>query len=188
MTEKAKTQERSDKDLPKEIEKLSHRAAKLDKSLPLRMRAKSGVEQGILSAVAAVAAYLPPHYFGLREGFWGSITAISVVQTAPEAARNNGRDQCIGSAVGGLIGVAVVFMTGSTLWSYILAVVLSVFACWCLNVVSTTRLAAITATIILLVPHTTTPEHMLVSRLSEVAWGVAVALAVIWVRQRFLKP
>jgi len=188
MTETAEAKKRLDDTLPKEIRQLSDRAAKLGKALPLRERMRSGLEMGILSVIAALVAYLPPHLVGIQEGFWASITAISVVQTAPEAAPSSGRDQFIGSAVGGGMGVAVVFITGPSIWAYALAVLLSILACWCLNAASTTRLAGITATIVLLVPHSTSPEQMLISRLSEVAWGVAVALAVLWVRQRFLKP
>ena len=49
---------------------------------------------------------------------------------------------------------------------------------WLVNVASAARLATITATIILLVLHQGTAEHLVVSRMSEVAGGVLVAIAV----------
>jgi hypothetical protein len=86
-----------------------------------------------------------------------------------------------------VIGVGVAFVTGPLLLGYVLAVMLSVLVCWFLNVASASRLSGITATIILLVPRTGTPQHMLTSRVSEVAWGVLVARTLVWARERFLK-
>jgi hypothetical protein len=54
-------------------------------------------------------------------------------------------------------------------------------------VIPASRLAGITATIILLVPHSGTPGHMLVSRVGEVGWGVTVALGLVWLRERLLR-
>jgi uncharacterized membrane protein YccC len=187
MTETAEARKCRTDGLPGRIERLGGRMAKLRKIIPLRQRMEGGLEQGVLSAAAAVAAYLPTQALGLKEGFWGAITAVAVVQTDRGAARSSGRDQCTGAAVGGVIGVGVAFVTGPLLLGYALAVVLSVLVCWFLNVASASRLSGITATIILLVPHTGTPQHMLTSRVSEVAWGVLVALTLVWARERFLK-
>ena len=43
------------------------------------------------------------------------------------------------------------------------------------------RLAAVTTTIILLVPHTGSPQQMMIARLSEVGWGIAVAAGLVWI-------
>jgi len=139
-----------------------------------------------MSTVAALAAYLPTQALGLREGFWAAITAIAVVQTEFGATRTTARDQFVGAAIGGVIGVAVVLATGQHIASYGLAAGLSVLCAWLLNVATAARLAGITATIILLVPHPgTSAERMMLSRVVEVGWGVAVAIAVVWLVERF---
>lgn len=68
--------------------------------------------------------------------------------------------------------------------THAVAVIVAVLACWTLNVASASRLAGITATIILLVPHVGSPESMLVSRLVEVGWGICMAVATVWVAAR----
>lgn len=162
------------------IDRLQRRVADLTKAMPFTDRLGAGAQQALLSSVGALVAYLPTQALGLREGFWGAITAIAVMQTEFGAARNTGRDQVIGSAIGGAIAVAVVLTLGQGLGFYILAVVLSVLACAALNVGSASRLAAITATIIILVPHSGSPQHMLLSRVGEVAWGALVGLSLVW--------
>jgi len=146
----------------------------------LRAKLVGGVSQGLISATAALLAYLPAKPLGLQEGFWGSITAIAVVQTELAATRNSARDQFAGAATGGLIGAAVVSILGESVPAYALAVVASMTACWVLNINTAARLAGITATIIALVPHSTTVARMMLSRVAEVGWGVAVAIGVVW--------
>ena len=169
------------------IEGLRARLSDLSKAMPLPQRLRGGLSQGVTSALAAVVAYLPTQALGLQEGFWGAITAMAVTQTELGATRNNGRDQFTGAAIGGVVGVAVALTAGQHLAGYVMAVVLSMLACWAVNIASASRLAGITATIILLVPHTGTPGHMLVSRVGEVGWGVVVALCLVWARERLLR-
>nr|WP_245214405.1 FUSC family protein [Pararoseomonas indoligenes] len=150
------------------------------KALPANDRLRGGLRQAVLTAIAATIAYLPTQALGLREGFWGAITAIAVVQNEWGAARGAGRDQFLGATIGGIVGVAVVLTLGQAYLCYLVAIVLAVLVCWVANLASASRLAAITATIILLVPHTGTPQHMLFSRVSEVGWGALVALTLVW--------
>ncbi len=158
--------------------------ALLQKELPLLRRMAGGAHHGLISACAAVLAYLPTQAFGLKESFWSAITAISVVQTEFQATQSTARDQFIGAAIGGTIGVCVSLAFGEQLLVYAAAVVVSMLTCWALNVASASRLAGITATIILLVPHTGSPERMFAARLTEVGWGVCVAIAVVWLAGR----
>ena len=115
---------------------------------------------------------------------WGAITAIAVVQTEYKAARTTARDQFVGAAIGGGIGVAVVAATGQHLVSYVVAVVVSVLASWMLNVATAARLSGVTATIIMVVPHAGSPQSEMMARVSEVAWGLSVAIAVVWLTGR----
>jgi uncharacterized membrane protein YccC len=160
---------------------LSAQLARVRKQFSLGHRAKHGLEHAVMSAAAAILAYMPTQILGLREGFWAAITAIGVVQTEFGATRTTARDQFTGAALGGLIGLSVTIFVGHGLLSYTLAVMTSVLTCWLINIASAARLAGVTATIILLVPHVgATPEQMLLSRVSEVGWGVTVAIAVVW--------
>ena len=162
-------------------------AAQAKARLPLRAKLDGGLGQGLISAIAAILAYLPTKPLGLQEGFWGAITAIAVVQTELDATRNSARDQFAGAATGGIIAAAVVSLAGQSLAAYALAVVLSMTACWLLNITSAARLAGSTATIIALVPHHATIGGMMLSRVAEVGWGVAVAIGVVWVANRIFK-
>ncbi|SFG92053.1 FUSC family protein [Methylobacterium gossipiicola] len=165
---------------------LRQQLSRLRKRLPLRRRFVGGAAHGLMSASAALIAYIPTQALSLREGFWSAITAIAVVQTEFRATRSMARDQFLGAATGGLIGLAVLGSVGQDLVAYALAVILSLTACWLLNVASAGRLAGITATIILLVPHYGTAQRMFGSRLLEVGWGVTVAVAVGWVATRLM--
>ena len=156
----------------------------LRKTLPLMHRLVSGAQHGFISASAALLAYLPTRAFGLNEGFWSAITAISVVQTEFLATKTTARDQFIGAMIGGCIGVCASLAFGQQLLVYAAAIVLSMSVCSALNVASSSRLSAVTATIILLVPHTGSPARMFGSRITEVGWGVCVAVATVWLAAR----
>ncbi|GAA0254056.1 hypothetical protein LNAOJCKE_5500 [Methylorubrum aminovorans] len=181
--ESAAETRRADRDTSR-IRWLRDQAARLHKRLPLRRRLTGGLAHGIMSSVAAVAAYLPTQLFGLQEGFWAAITAVAVAQTELGATRSTARDQFTGAAIGGLIGLAAYLALGPSVPAYGVAVVLAILVCWLVNVASACRLAGITATIILLVPHLGPVERMAGSRVVEVGWGVCVALATVWLVTR----
>ena len=158
------------------------RQAQNSKELPFRARLKGGTAQALMSAAAAVIAYLPTRPLGLHEGFWGSITAIAVVQAELSATQSSARDQFTGAAIGGAISALISTVAGEHLPAYMLALVLSMLACWLLNVSTAARLAGSTVTIIMLVPHVGTGGwRMMIFRVAEVGWGVAVAIAIVWV-------
>ncbi len=166
------------------LTELSARLLSLQKSLPLLHRMAGGLHHGLVSACAAVIAYLPTRPLGLKEGFWSAMTAIAVVQTEFRATETTARDQFIGAAIGGITGLCAYLALGTHLLVYAAAVVVAMLICWAFNVASASRLAGTTATIILLVPHTGSPAGMFGSRLAEVAWGVSVAVLTVWVAAR----
>lgn len=170
---------RADSDVGR-IRWLRGQVVRLSKRLPLRRRLSRGLAHGLMSAFAAVAAYVPTQLLGLREGFWAAITAVAVAQTEFGATRSTARDQFTGAAIGGGVGLTAYLGLGPSLWTYAAAVVLATLACWLVNVASACRLAGITATIILLVPHVGPVERMAGSRVVEVGWGVCVAIATVW--------
>jgi len=167
-----------------EVSVLNASIASLRSALPLLSRVASGAHHGMICACAALLAYLPAHAIGLKESFWSAITAISVSQTEFRAAQTTARDQFIGAAVGGLIGLCAFLALGESLIAYALAVVLAMLVCSVMNVGSASRLAGITATIILLVPRSGSPAGMFLARLSEVGWGLCVAVTIVWLAGR----
>lgn len=168
-----------------EVTDLSVRLTALRRAIPVLRRTVAGSHHGILSACAALIAYLPAQALGLGQSFWSAIAAISVVQTEFRATESTARDQFLGAAIGGITGVGASFARGHSLLTYSLAVVLAMSVCWVLNVATASRLAGTTATIILLVPHIDTPGRMFLSRVSEVGWGVCSAIGTVWFAARF---
>jgi len=168
-----------------EVTDLSLRLAALRRATPALRRTVAGSHHGLLSACAALLAYLPTHALGLGQSFWSAIAAISVVQTEFRATESTARDQFLGAAIGGITGVGTSFAHHHGLFVYSLAVVLAMAICWVLNVGTASRLAGTTATIILLVPHLDTPGRMFLSRVTEVGWGVCSAIATVWFAARF---
>lgn len=153
--------------------------------LTIAHRLAGGAHYGLTSAFAAVIAYVPTRALGLQEGFWSAITAIAVVQAEFQATQSTARDQFFGAAVGGVTGLCALLAFGQHLLVYAAAVVAAMAACWAANIASASRLAGITATIILLVPHAGSPWRMFGSRIVEVGWGVLVAILTVWVAARF---
>jgi uncharacterized membrane protein YccC len=161
-------------------QKWTARLARLSDRLPARAKIVGGLLQGIMSATAAIIAYLPAKPLGLREGFWASITAIAVAQSGLGATQSSARDQFTGAAIGGLVSVILVSIAGQHLAVYVFAVMVSILACWIVNVSSAARISGSTVTIILLVPHQGSVGGMMISRVAEVGWGVVVGVAIVW--------
>jgi len=167
-----------------QLAELTANLTSLRRGLPLLHRIAGGAHHGLISACAALLAFVPAHEIGLKESFWGAITAISVTQTEFRATQTTARDQFLGAAVGGLVGLGTFLALGQSLMVYGLAVLLAMLICWTLNIASASRLAGITATIILLVPRVGSVQSVFVSRLIEVGWGVCVAVATVWLAGR----
>jgi len=172
-------------ELPDPPNTWSGKLKRLGARLAPRAKMIGGLSQGLMSAAAAILAYFPTKPLGLQEGFWGAITAIAVVQSELGATRNSARDQFAGAAIGGLTSAVIVSLAGQSLLAYALAVVVSVMACWMFDVSSAARLAGSTATIIALVPHHGAVEWMLMSRITEVVWGLSVGIGIVWLVNRF---
>ena len=153
------------------------------KRLHIRDRVRQGVAHAALGVSAAILAYVPPSLLGLREGFWAAISALAITQTQFTTAFNMGRDQMLGAMIGGAAGALTAALVGKGLAAYGLAVCVAILAAWLANAGTAARLASITTTIIILVPHQTSDTYMLISRVSEVFWGVLSALAVVKIAQ-----
>jgi uncharacterized membrane protein YccC len=150
-------------------------------------RLGAGLNNGVISAIAALIAYEPIHALSLREGFWAALTTFAVVQSQLDAAKAMALKQFIGAIIGGIVGLCLLLGIGQNPLVYFAAIVISTLACWVLNVGAASPLAGITCTIILLVPPALgTPQHMLIARVLDVLWGICVAVLVVWLHSRLL--
>lgn len=133
-----------------------------------------------MTASAAWISYATSSLIGLREGFWAAISAIVVMQTDLTGTESSARDRFIGTAIGGLIGWICGLCWHGNLWIYALATGITVFGCWLAKVSTAGRLAAVTVTVIVLIPQSEAIWKVALFRSLEVSWGIAVAITVAW--------
>jgi uncharacterized membrane protein YccC len=144
----------------------------------------AGIRQGLMTAAAAWISYASSSLIGLREGFWAAISAIVVLQADLTTTESSARDRFVGTAIGGLIGWACALCWHGHLWIYALAVGLTIFGCWLAEVGAAGRLAAITVTVIVLIPQSEVVWKIALFRSLEVSWGIAIAVAIAWLATR----
>ena len=129
------------------------------------------------TALAAALCWWLALRFGLHDGYWGSISAIIVLQSNFGSTVNASRDRILGTLIGALLGFSF-SLFGVLPWNYILAVLAAVIVCGLLGLHSSSRLAGVTITIIMLVQKTGPRWSLALERVGEVLLGIVVALAV----------
>ena len=158
--------------------------------LAVKLRVESAEKSGLLSwenkrllvhaaktALAAALCWWLALRFGLHDGYWGSISAIIVLQSNVGSTVNASRDRLLGTLIGAIFGFSF-SMFGVLPWNYILAVLAAVVACGLLGLRSSSRLAGVTITIIMLVHNEGSRWGLAMDRVSQVVLGIVVALAV----------
>jgi uncharacterized membrane protein YccC len=115
--------------------------------------------------------------FGLHDGYWGSISAIIVLQSNVGATVTASRDRTLGTLIGAALGFGF-SLFGPTVLSYILALLVAIVACGLLGLRNSSRLACVTITIVMLVHNEGSRWSLALDRVSEVIFGIVVALAV----------
>jgi uncharacterized membrane protein YccC len=129
------------------------------------------------TALAAALCWWIALLFGLHDGYWGSISAIIVLQSNVGATVTASRDRLLGTVIGSLLGFGFSFF-GPPLLSYILALLVAIVACGVLGLRNSSRLAGVTITIIMLVHREGSHWGLALDRVGEVLLGIVVALAV----------
>ena len=102
--------------------------------LAIKLHAKETVQAGLLSwerqrllihaaktALAAALCWWLVLRFGLHDGYWGSISAIIVLQSNVGSTVTASRDRILGTIIGAIIGFSF-SLFGTLPWNYILAV------------------------------------------------------------------
>ncbi len=170
------------------LQTLTTEISALRSGMSLRERLRSGIGYGLRCVVAAALSYYASRWLGLGLGFWGAITSIAVMQSTYADVRSSSRDQLIGALIGGALGLASAVWGHDKFPVYLLAVMLGMVICWLLRMGAAGRIAAITTTIVMLVPIGGTFAHVALMRVLEVALGAFCALAVTrvadWMGQR----
>jgi uncharacterized membrane protein YccC len=129
------------------------------------------------TALAVALCVLLSRLFGLHDGYWGAISAIIVLQSNVGATVNASRDRLLGTLIGAAFGFSF-SLFGALPWNYIAAVLAAVIACGLMGLRSSSRLAGVTITIVMLVQKTGPRWELAFDRVTEVILGIVVALAV----------
>jgi len=117
----------------------------------------------------------------LPEYYWAPISAIVVIQsTIPPLML--GWQRFVGTALGAAMGAAVATYFSPTAVVYALGIFSCGVLAFLLRVGGAYRFAAITLSIVLLIPHSSPPWIVGWHRFLEVSLGIAVALVVttVW--------
>jgi uncharacterized membrane protein YccC len=151
---------------------------------PWTHRAVQGLWMALLALVAASAAYGLGLLLHTQQAFWAALTSIAVTQQTYLDTRASARDQIIGAGVGGVVGLAAALLGGEHYIAYAIAIVVAITACWIAGLGSAARLSASTTTIVMLVPHVGSFWLLAMTRIGEVALGIACALAAVGLAER----
>jgi len=132
---------------------------------------------GAKTALAASLCWWLALRLGLRDGYWGAISAIIVLQSNVGATVRASRDRFLGTLIGALLGFAF-SLFGALPWNFILAVFLAVVVSGLLGLRISARLAGVTIAIVMLVPKSGSRWYLALDRVGEVLLGIVVALIV----------
>ena len=170
--------------------RLKSKKTRSQQRLAIKLRVEHDKKPGLLSwerqrllihaaktALAAALCWWLARRFGLREGYWGSISAIIVLQSNVGSTVNASRDRILGTLIGAALGFSF-SLFGSLPWNYILAVLLAVIVCGLLGLRNSSRLAGVTITLVMLVQENGPRWSLALARVSEVVLGIVVALGV----------
>ena len=143
----------------------------------------SGVQELLIfvrAAVAAVLSVLAAHLLRLPEFYWAPISALVVLLSTTNPL-DSAWQRFAGTAVGAAMGALIASFVHPTWLIYGVAVLVCGLVCALLRLRASFRIASITLTIILLIPHGGSQWVIALHRFIEVSIGIAVALALAFV-------
>jgi uncharacterized membrane protein YccC len=129
------------------------------------------------TALAAGLCWWIAICFGLPDGYWGAISAIIVLQSNFGATISASRDRVFGTLIGALFGFSFALI-GTLPWNFILAVLAAVIVCGLMGLRSSSRLAGVTISIVMLVQKGGSRWTIALDRVMEVFLGILVAVAI----------
>ncbi|HLB93374.1 MAG TPA: FUSC family protein [Terriglobales bacterium] len=133
------------------------------------------------TTIAAVAAMMLARVLKLPEFYWAPISTIVIVQSTI-APKTLSWQRFVGTALGAVIGAALATFFPPNALIYGVGILLCGVLSWLLHLGGAYRFAAITLSIVLLIPHTSGAWIVGWHRFLEVSLGIAVALVVttVW--------
>ncbi|MGA7630534.1 MAG: FUSC family protein [Terriglobales bacterium] len=141
---------------------------------------RDSILDSLRTTSAAIIAMLLARLLKMPDYYWAPISTIVVVQsTIPPLTL--GWQRFVGTALGAVLGAALAtfFHANEVVYVYALGILLCGLLAWLLRIGGAYRFAAITLSIILLIPHGPRPPWNIGwHRFLEVSLGIAVALAV----------
>ena len=129
------------------------------------------------TALAAALCWWLALRFGWRDGYWGSISAIIVLQSNVGATVSASRDRLLGTLIGAAIGFAF-SLFGVLPWNFVLAILVAMIVCGLFGLRNSSRLAGVTIAIVMLVHKDGPRLELAADRVFEVIMGIIVALVV----------
>ena len=147
-----------------------------EKKALLRWEHRHILIHAVKTAVAATFCWWLASRYGMRDGYWGAISAIIVLQSNFGSTISASRDRMLGTLIGAAFGFSFTLF-GTLPWNYVLAVTSAICVCALLGFRTSARLAAVTITIIMLV-HTGSQWTLALDRVLQVLLGIVVALIV----------
>jgi uncharacterized membrane protein YgaE (UPF0421/DUF939 family) len=132
---------------------------------------------GIRTTCAAVFSLLLARWLGLPEHYWAPISAIVIIESTIDP-KTVAWQRFVGTALGAMLGGLIATFFSTNVLIYAVAILLSGAVCAILGLHGAHRFAAITVSIILLVPHHNAAWIVAIHRFVEVSVGIAVALAL----------
>ena len=142
---------------------------------------RAPVLDSMRTALAAVVAMLLARLLHMPEFYWAPISAIVIVQsTIPPMTL--GWQRFVGTALGAVAGIVLATFLHTSTLVYGLGILACGMLAWVLRLGGAYRFAAITLSIILLVPRAQAPWITGWHRFLEVSLGIFVALVVttVW--------
>lgn len=133
------------------------------------------------ATTAALVSLLLARMLKLPESYWAPISAIVIVESTVNP-RTVAWQRFAGTALGALLGALVASFFPSEALVYAAAIFLCGAVCIVLRLHGAYRFAAITLSIVLLIPHQRSEWIVASDRFVEVSLGIAVALvvALLW--------
>jgi Fusaric acid resistance protein family len=128
------------------------------------------------TALAATLCWWLALRFGLHDGYWGAISAIIVLQSNMGATITASRDRILGTIIGSVFGFTF-SLFGTLPWNYVSALFAAIVVCGLLGFRSSSRLAGVTVTIVMLV-QSSSHKAIAFDRVLQVVLGILVAVIV----------
>jgi uncharacterized membrane protein YccC len=134
--------------------------------------------QAVRLVTACAMAYGGSRLIGLEEGYWALISAVVVTQPALGSTLAAGRDRVIGTIIGALAGLAVLWGAQLGISSFLLFWVALLPLAILTAVKPNLRLCCITLAIVVLVPSAGTPFIRPLQRILEILIGTVASIIV----------